>query len=176
MLFTSRILSPLNTPATSAAPPGSTAEMCWRGAYSSPLIDFRLPPSLTFNREYTIFLWIYVHLSSLSPHLTPDIEPEACLCFVDGDHMGLQDALPRVLLPPVVVVVLRVHHPAHSASVVGGAADARSENSSAHRVYSHFFIATTQSLLHFSFCCHEDKPEIVGFNKIQGHHEQLITI
>ena len=89
--------------------------------------------------------------------------------------MGLQDALPRVLLPPVVVVVLRVHHPSHS--VVGGASDAESENSSAHKVqYSHFFIATTQSLLHFSFCCLEDKSELTGLNKIKEQHEQQITI
>ena len=69
---------------------------------------------------------LVTELSSLSAHLTPDIEPEACLRFVDDDHMGLQDALPGVLLPPVVVVVLRVHH--HSHSVVGGAAGAKSEN------------------------------------------------
>ena len=45
---------------------------------------------------------------------------------MDGDHMGLEDAFPRVLLPPVVVMVLRVHH--HSHWVVGGATGAESEN------------------------------------------------
>ena len=58
--------------------------------------------------------------------------------------MGLEDALPRVLLPPVVVVVLRVHHPSHS--VVGGADGAKSENTSTYNIVtfsllqnSHFY-------------------------------------
>ena len=88
--------------------------------------------------------------------------------------MGLEDALPRVLLPPVVVVVLRVHHPSHS---VGGADGAKSENSSAHKVQtSHFFIATAQSLSHFSFCCLKDKPELllVLIKSKSMHHEQQI--
>ena len=42
--------SPRKMPAVSAAPPGNTAEMCCSGAYSSPFIDLRLPPSLTCPR------------------------------------------------------------------------------------------------------------------------------
>ena len=76
---------------------------------------------------------------TLISHLTPNIEPEACLRLVDGDHMGLEDALPRVLLPPVVVMVLSVHH--HSHWVVGGATGAKSENT------LHFY--STRSGQHF---------------------------
>ena len=64
--------------------------------------------------------------SSILTHLAPNIESKACLRLVDGDHMGLQDAVPGVLLPPIVVVmVLRVHHHSHS---VGGADNVESEN------------------------------------------------
>lgn len=47
---TSRIRSPLRTPAFSAAPRGSTALTCCRGAYSSPLMLRSCPPSLTWPR------------------------------------------------------------------------------------------------------------------------------
>ena len=47
---TSRMRSPLRTPARSAAPPGSTALTCCSGAYSSPLMLRSCPPSLTWPR------------------------------------------------------------------------------------------------------------------------------
>lgn len=47
---TSRIRSPLRTPALSAAPRGSTALTCCSGAYNSPLMLRNCPPSLTWPR------------------------------------------------------------------------------------------------------------------------------
>lgn len=48
--YTSRILSPFEIPALSAAPPGKTALTCCSGAYSCPLMLRSWPPSLTCPR------------------------------------------------------------------------------------------------------------------------------
>ena len=48
--YTSRMRSPLRTPAFSAAPWGKTALTCWRGAYNSPFMLRSCPPSLTCPR------------------------------------------------------------------------------------------------------------------------------
>lgn len=48
--YTSRIRSPFEMPALSAAPPGRTALTCCSGAYNSPLMLRNCPPSLTCPR------------------------------------------------------------------------------------------------------------------------------
>ena len=48
--YTARILSPLKSPAFSAAPPSNTADTCCKGGYKSPLIDLKTPPSQIWPR------------------------------------------------------------------------------------------------------------------------------
>ena len=43
-------------------------------------------------------------------HLTPHVKSESSLCFMNGDHMRLQDPVPGVLFSPVVIVMFRVNH------------------------------------------------------------------